>query len=153
MTTKLKIARNHLEHGRLSSALKILKPLSEAGNAEAMFLHSTFSIAKTENDEEFDSRRLTLLKKSADLGFPEAIYELAVCYDTGDLVDQDQEHAAKLFEKACIGGFPHAEFMHGLNLYYGYHGITRDENAGLKLIRRAQEAGVPEAHEFLEKIS
>ncbi|MCU9948864.1 tetratricopeptide repeat protein [Pseudomonas sp. PDM13] len=152
MSEKLKIARDHLEHGRLNSALKILKPLSEAEDAEAMLLYSTFSIAGTENDEEFNSRRLVLLEKSSALGFPEALYELAICYDTGDLVEQDSEYAAKLFEQACNGGFPHAKFAHGLNVYHGSHGISKDKESGLKLILAASETGVPEAREFLEKL-
>jgi TPR repeat protein len=143
-------ARRSIELGDYSGALLQLRPLLDSEVPEALFIFSTFSIAGTETDSEFERRSLKLLRRASELGYPPAIYALGVCYEAGDLISADLNKAATLFEAAARLGYSKAKFRFGLNVFYGTAGTPRDEESGLRLIREAAGEGVEEAHEYLE---
>jgi TPR repeat protein len=131
------------------AAYKLIKPLLAEGNPAALFLYSHFSISRVETEEEFDKRRIEMLRRAAGLGYAPALYALGVCYDTGDLVEGDPSYAATLFKAAAEKGYPKAKFLHGLNLLYASNGMPKDEASGLQWIRNAAHEEVEEAQEYL----
>lgn len=149
----LKHAQELLDSGDCESALKSLQPLLEIGDAEALFLYSTFSVASLESEIEFERRGVQCLQLASQAGFLSALYALGVCYDLGDLIEPDSEKAAILFRKSAEAGYPKAKLNHGLNLYYGSNGIVEDKIQALSLIRQAANEGVESASEFLEQVA
>lgn len=145
-------ATEMIEIGKCEKAYEILKPLLLQKNSEAIFLYSQFSLSKMETEEEFEKRSVALLQIAARAGFPPAIYALAVCYDTGDLQEKDASLASELFLKAAEAGYSKAKLSHGLNLYYGSNGITKNHVLGLKFIRQAVDEKVEDAHKILTEL-
>lgn len=148
----LREARDKLAIGNCRAAYKLLTPLLKEKNPEALFLYSTFSISGTETDADFDERRLRLLEASSSAGYAPAMYELAACFDIGDLVEKDAVKASALYKKAAEAGYAKAKLSHGLNLYYGSNGILKDEVLGLSFIGQAVNENVEGADEVLQQI-
>jgi TPR repeat protein len=144
-------AQAKAELGNFRDAYEVLRPLLDREVPAALFLYSTFSVAGSESEAEFERRSLDLLRRAADLGHPAALYALGACYEVGDLVEADPQRAALLLKAAAEMGHPKATFRHGLNIYYGSNGMLRSEQAALPLIRAAAKEGVPEAEVFLKE--
>ena len=144
-------ARQEMEVGNYSAAFRILWPLVQNDCAEALFLYSTFSVAGSESDADFEQRSLAMLGRAAELGYAPASYALGVCYESGDLVAAaDPERAGKLFESAAATAHPNAMYRHGLNLISGSNGIPRNASMGLRLVQEAAQNGVEDAVEYLK---
>lgn len=151
-TSILRQAEEALNAGDSRKAISLLQPLIEKKNHEALFLYSHLSIFGTETDEEFDERRIRILRSLSEVGYPPALYELGVCYDTADIVERSSVLASELYKKAAEAGYPKAKLSHGLDLYYGSNGITKNETLGLNFIRQAAAEKVEEADEILSGI-
>ncbi|WP_196480462.1 tetratricopeptide repeat protein [Burkholderia multivorans] len=132
-------AEDALNSGDARKTMALLRPLIEKGVPAALFLYSHFCISTSETDLEFDERRIGILHLLSDLGYAPGIYELGVCYETGDLVEVDKNIAAALYKKAAELGYPKAKLSHGLDLYHGSGDIKKSRALGLKFIRLAME--------------
>jgi TPR repeat protein len=130
----------------------MLRPLIEEGHPAALFLFAHFSVSGTETDAEFDARRLGILKRLTDLRYAPAMYELGICYEIGDLVQQDPITAASLYERAAELGSSKAKLSHGLNLFYGSNGIGKNVALGLAFIRQAADENVEGAEARWEEL-
>jgi TPR repeat protein len=98
-------ARHHMTvNGGFRRAARILKPWVQRGHPEALFLRASFSLRGEETTQAFEARRIRMLSQAAELGFPQAMYDWAICLEIGDGVDQDPEAAAKWFEAAARAG-------------------------------------------------
>jgi TPR repeat protein len=148
---QIRDAQAKAERGEFRDAYEVLRPLLEKSVPEALFLYSTFSVAGSESETDFERRSLDLLQRAADLGHPPALYALGACYEGGDLVGTDPQRAAVLLKAAAEAGYPKAKFRHGLNVLYGSNEMPREEESGLALIRAAAQEGVPEAVDFLKE--
>lgn len=147
----IKEALAELDKGFLEKALGLLKPLIDKQNPAALFYASSFSLASEESIKEFEDRRIKQLKLSASYGYPPAIHELAVHYDSGELVSRNKEQAAQLFKQAAEKGHPHAQWIYGLDLLYGSNGIEKDENLGIAYIKRSAHSKFEGALESISK--
>lgn len=145
-------AKKEIDQGDCSLAYKILQPLIEEENPEALYLFSMFSLPNDESIEDFEQRSVKLLTKAAEYEYPPAQYALGVYYDGGDLVKRDKVKAAMLFKAAAINGYPKAQLSYGLDLYYGSNGIQKSVDLGLDYIRKAADNGVEEAVETLDDL-
>ncbi len=98
--------RHHMTvNGGFRRAARILKPWVQRGDPEALFLRSSFSLRGEETTQAFEARRIRMLSKAAELGFPQAMYNWAICLENGDGIDQDLEAAATWFEAASRAGY------------------------------------------------
>jgi TPR repeat protein len=130
-------AREAIDHGDFSKAVAILDALiNKQHNPEAMFLRAQFGIAN-ESEESFNKRRIQLLNEASVLGHVNAIYELSMHLEEGDLIPQDKIKATSLLWQAADAGHPHAMWRIGLMLVYGAQEQQQDINRGLALIERA----------------
>lgn len=145
-------AKACIEEGNYQEASRILDPLVKENNAEAIFLSSSFSKGESETIEEFEKRSFSLIEKSANLGFPEAIYTLGVIYETGDGVKSDIAKASSLFRRAAELGHSRSKLSYGLDLYYGSNGIVQDKVLGKRFIEEASYESVEGASEILADI-
>ena len=95
------------------AAAVIAAPLAEAGDAIWQFVlgaHYKDGMG-VEQDKQ---AALAWFQRSADQGFPEAIFYLGVMYLTGDGVVQDTARGLRLFEESATLGYADAECTLGL---------------------------------------
>ncbi|NLR73996.1 tetratricopeptide repeat protein [Leeia aquatica] len=145
-------AEDLIEAGGCQAAYDLLLPLLAEGRPEAMFLYAQFSISRLETDDEFELRSFKLLQQASERGYAPATYALGVCFEMGDLVEQDIIRASGLYKSASDSGYPKAKLTHGLNLFYGSLGVPKDEAQGLALVKQAIAEGVEGAAEALDLI-
>ncbi|MEQ8098223.1 hypothetical protein ABQY37_21470 [Xanthomonas hortorum] len=145
---RLVAAKKNIEVGDYGVASNDIAPLVIQEDPEAMFLSSTFSASAEESDSDFEARSFKLLLRAAELRFAPAMYALAVCYATGDLVDQSESEAARWYEAAAKAGHQSAKLHYGIALFNGA-GVAIDHPAGLALIREVASMGDPTAAEVL----
>jgi TPR repeat protein len=142
----LKKARELIELGETEEAHSILKPLEKINNPEALFLLSLHLGFVDENNIFHENPKwIDYLKKSAEAGHPEAIYQLGYQYDIGgefpvdsrEQFPKDKKKAAQLFKRAADLGDPHSLWIHGEDLLYGRNGIEEDAHKGIDCIEKA----------------
>ena len=68
------------------------------------------------------------------------------------MVERDVALASALYTQAAEAGYPRAKLSYGLNLFYGSHGMQKDESLGLAMIKQAAAEHVDGAIEALEKV-
>jgi TPR repeat protein len=149
----VKQALDEIDINNCDKAFELLKPLIDKKDAVALFYASGFGVPG-ESLEEFESRGIKQLQKSAEYGYAPAIHELAVHYDAGEPVERDVEKAAQLFKKAAEKDHPHSQWIHGLDLLYGRNGIAKDEKLGVDYINKSAlakfEGALESMFEFYE---
>ena len=84
------------------------------------------------------------LRKAADLGEPNAQYNLGICYYNGQGVKQDFEEAVKWLKKAAGQGVVFAQYNLGV-CYYGGQGVKQDFEEAVKWFRLAADQEFPAA--------
>lgn len=148
VSAAIKDALNEIDKGNCDKAAELLKPFVDKKDKAAIFYSSSFGVSG-EQLKEFEKRRIKQLQQSAALGYAPAIHELAIHYDSGELVQRDIEKAAQLFKQAAEKGHPHSQWIHGLDLIYGRNGISKDEKLGLEYIQKSANAKFEGALETL----
>ena len=83
-------------------------------------------------------------RKAADLGLPEAQFNLGLMYDNGTGVAQDYAEAAKWYRHAAEQGVREAQFSLGVMCDKG-EGVAQDYAAAVEWYRKAADLGLPEA--------
>jgi TPR repeat protein len=80
----------------------------------------------------------------AKQGDADSQYKLAVCYDTGDGIDEDDAEAVKWFTAAAEQG--HAESQYNLAICYEEgEGVPRNDDLAFQWYKKAAELGFPPA--------
>jgi uncharacterized protein len=88
-----------------------------------------------------DARKaVPLLKQAAEAGVPEALYELAVCYEAGEGVRKNPSAAAGLFLQAALLGSAVSAHEIGRCYYYGV-GVMEDKRVARIWLDLAAEIG------------
>jgi FOG: TPR repeat, SEL1 subfamily len=87
---------------------------------------------------------LIWLRKSAELGYDEAEYNLGVAYYQGEIVLQDYKQAAYWFEKSAQQGDVKAQYNLGL-LYEQGNGVPRNYQKALFWYQKSAEQGDADA--------
>lgn len=127
----------------------LLAPLVESGNPEAIYL-SSMSSYPGEDNSEFEARHLRLLAEAAGKGYAPAQFTLGMYHLFGDRVRLDPGLAMSFMAPAAAHGYPPGEYEYGFALLRGM-GVAKDEEEGLRLIRKAAAAGNEVALEFLQE--
>lgn len=78
--------------------------------------------------------------KLAEMNIPDAQYNLGVCYEQGDGIEQDLEKAVFWYKKAAEQGFKKAQHNLGICVYNGY-GTDADHREAARLFRLSAEQG------------
>ncbi|QJP07786.1 tetratricopeptide repeat protein [Pseudomonas multiresinivorans] len=135
----IKEAIKKVDQGDCDRARELLNPLIIKKDAAAIFYAATFGVPG-ESLEHFEKRRIEQLQQSAKYGYAPAMHELAIHYDSGDLVPRNLEKAAQLFRQAAEKGHPHAQWIYGLDLIHGRNGIEKDEKLGIEYVKKSAES-------------
>ncbi len=88
----------------------------------------------------------------AELGDPEAQYNLGVMYDQGASVDRDLGQAARWYRKAAEQGFTDAQINLGMMCYRG-DGVSPDAAEAVRWLQLAADKGDEGAFALLEQIT
>ena len=91
------------------------------------------------------------MTKAADLGNPQAQYDLGAFYQFGRGVPIDKAKAAEWTGKAADGGLPAAQVEYATMLFKG-RGVEKDEEKGAKLFYLAAEKGNPVAQNRVARL-
>ena len=83
-----------------------------------------------------ESKAVSLLRRSSDLGHAEATFNLAVCFALGLGCVSDQETAFDLYESAARQGMSSAQYNVGV-AYRDAHGISRNLTKALEYLGEA----------------
>ena len=92
---------------------------------------------------------ILMYHRSADMGDPEGMYNLGVCYEYGEggLTEDevDEVKAVEWYQKAAEAGYAAAMWDLGYAYRWGEGGLTRDEAKAVEWYRKAAEAGYANA--------
>jgi TPR repeat protein len=98
-----------------------------------------------------DLNAVDYLRRSAELGYPQAQVVVGYFYDTGSVVTQDPGQAADWYKKAAKQDDRLADWLVG-RLYYTGSGVPRDLNAAETWLQRAANQGDPFGQQLLGSI-
>jgi TPR repeat protein/predicted Ser/Thr protein kinase len=136
-STDLRVGLAAYEAKDYPRALRVLGPLAERGDREAMRLYAYCLRAKEPSEP---GAALIWLEKAVDLGDPKASTALGSSYYLGKGVPKDQARAARLFAQGVEGSVPSAFFNLAL-LYQDGHGVEEDRARSCQLYERGAELG------------
>lgn len=127
------------ESGDYATALRILKPLAETGDAKAQFyVGKMYYLGKGAPQDH--AQAIRFYRKAADQGHAKAQNDLGTMYVSGRGVDRDDAQAVTWFRKAADQGNADAQFNLGV-MYLKGQGETRDLAQAGTWFRKAAEQG------------
>jgi hypothetical protein len=124
-----------------ASAYALLKEAMNEGDADATYALATWYLFGKEPYLSLDyAEGARLLQIAADKGIPEAMYDLAVSFEDGLGIKQDEAKAFEYYLRAAIRGDADSVFNVGRCLFYGLG--TREDQAQAQIwLERAEELG------------
>lgn len=134
----LRIVRNHINYGNKNikrrHLKKLLKPLVQENNPEAILLLST--LPTRQSDKKMSYISLKMARKAAHTGFPPAISHLAeIYYDSGNY-----EECYPLYQKAADLEEPHALNVLSAVYKFGIDGFEKNLELSKEYEERAKKS-------------
>lgn len=112
-------------------AIKYYRYSAKQGHA-----HAQYNLACSLQDDGNDGEAIKYLEMAVEQNLPEALCNLAVCYQTASGVSCDPEQAFTLFSTAAKAGSSQAQYNIGLCYEEGI-GVDRDEDLALQHYHQA----------------
>ncbi len=126
---------NHLENA--SQPEKEAPRKEERQNTDSQQIHDKAIALFEEGDFE---KSFPALKKAAELGYPDAQYNLGWCYSHGKGVEQDDTEAIHWYKKAAEGGDSQGQYILGWCYFYGKK-VEEDHEKAAHWYQKAAEQG------------
>jgi TPR repeat protein len=125
----------------LAQVRTMLEDALSRGDARAAYALGTWYIHGREPAVRKNLKEgVRLLRVAAAAGVPDALYDLAVCYQKGAGVAKNELRALALYLKAGLRGEPGALKEVGRCFYHGY-GVARNTKIARVFLDRAAELG------------
>jgi TPR repeat protein len=121
--------------------LQLLRRAHARGDARAAYALATWHLFGVHDVEKDYRRAAELLTQAAEQNIPEALYDLAVCYEKGDGVRKSERRAYRLYVRAALWGDKDSVHEVGRCLFYGI-GTKRDRRLADIWLARAEALGV-----------
>jgi TPR repeat protein len=86
-------------------------------------------------------RAVALLREAANGDVPDALYDLALCYENGEAVARNAAKAVELYLRAALLGETQSVYEVGRCYFYGI-GVERDRRIARVWFDRAKKLGV-----------
>jgi V8-like Glu-specific endopeptidase len=137
--------------GEYATALRLLSPLAEKGDARAQF-DIGFMHAYGWGFQRNPAEAITWYRKAADQGLPIAQHFLGLAYANAEGVRPDDAEAARWFARAAAQGFAQAQYMRGLMALDG-RGVPKDLVQGYAFIVMAGQGGVRSAARLVQALA
>ena len=99
---------------------------------------------RKQNSSIEDSISIGQLILNAKAGDAEAQYNLGICYETGNCIEQDTEQALYWYQKSVGQGFALAKYALS-KMYAEGNGVDKDLAKAIPMMQEAAEAGVTSA--------
>jgi TPR repeat protein len=129
------------EHVNVKLAVDLMTAAADAGHNMASYALATWYLFGKEPYIRVDHiKAVTLLKKAAAAGIPEALYDLGVCYSEGEGVEKDDESAFECYLRAALRGHKVSVDSVGTCYEYGI-GVVEDPRVARIWHERAIELG------------
>nr|WP_315489390.1 tetratricopeptide repeat-containing serine protease family protein [uncultured Rhodoferax sp.] len=141
-------ARDAYKKREYANAVKLLQPLVEGGNADAMVLLGRMHLAG-QGVVKDESAAVDLFKKGADANNAEAIFYLARQIHSGNGLPKDEKQAVALYLKSGQLGNADGQLWYALSIYRGYGGMTPNKAASFEWFLRAAEQGQSSAQNWV----
>lgn len=141
-------ARDAYKKRDFSTAVKLLQPLIDEGNAEAMVLLGRMRLAGQGVNKD-EAVAVELFSKGAEANNPEAIFYLARQIHSGNGLPKDEKQAVALYLKSGQLGNADGQLWYALSIYRGYGGMAADKPASFGWFQRAAEQGNAPAQNWL----
>jgi uncharacterized protein len=132
-----------MERRDYATALRLLRPLSDQGNADAQLRLGVLYFVGQGVPQDF-AEAVRWFQKAADQRNPQAENSLGVMYESGQGVSQDYAAALRWFQKAADQGDHTAQFNLGVMYTIG-RGVLQDYAAAMSWYRKAADQGDAEA--------
>jgi len=129
--------------GDYATALRLLKPLADQGNAAAQNAVGALYLEGWGVEQDYDEARQWFLK-AAEQGHAKAQVNMGNLYDQGFGVPRDYAEAAKWFRMAAEQGYVQGQALLGA-MYAVGEGVPQDFPQAVKWYRMAAEQGDAEA--------
>lgn len=131
-------------------AVQFYRKAAALGDVGAMYKLAVILLNGAMNTPKNEREGVTWLKRAAagaDEQHPEALHELAVVYEKGDIpsVIVDESYARELYVKAAQLGYAPSQFKLGYCYEYGSLTCDIDPRRSIAWYTRAAEQGHPEA--------
>jgi hypothetical protein len=120
----IEAAEAAFQKNRYPAALRLARPLADAGTARAQTLLGLIyhhGLGVTKNDAE----AMKWFRLAAEQGDAEARFHLGVMYDEGQAIPQDHAEAARLYQLSAEQGYAQAQYNLGLAYAKG-EGVAQD---------------------------
>jgi|AntAceMinimDraft_11_1070367.scaffolds.fasta_scaffold52094_1 hypothetical protein len=140
-------ALQNFDDGEASQGHSICERLKP--NSTLAILISALFSKERESESQFQIRHFSDLECAAELGNSLAQFSLAVYYETGDLVEADQNKAEEYYRLSSESKLPLACHIYGIMLYYGTEYTEMRRDKGLELVNYAANQHVDDATIFL----
>ena len=127
-------------------ALKEIRPLAQAGNADAQHLLGLMYYMGRGVPQDY-KQALEWHRKAAQKGKADAQYVVGAMYYTGNAVIQDHKQAVAWFRRAAEQGHPDAQQVLGLMYRYHIGGMPQDNVIAYMLWNLAAAGGSVNAAE------
>jgi len=135
------------ERGDYATALRLLRPLADQGNACAQF-NLGFMYANGQGVPQDYTEAATWYRRSADKFNADAQYNLGFLYDKGLGVPQDYAEAVKWYRRVADRGHADAQNILGI-MHSNGQGVPKDYAEAVKWFRRAADRGYADAQNNL----
>ncbi|MHB1798981.1 MAG: trypsin-like peptidase domain-containing protein [Vulcanimicrobiaceae bacterium] len=130
--------------GDYATAVAILGPLAEQGNARAQF-EIGFMYSNAQGVPQDYAKALHWYHLAAAQGFAEAQYNIGVMYDQGKGVPQDEAEAIEWYSKPAARGLAQAQYNIGLAYLQGRPGIMSDYAKAFNWLSKSAAEGYADA--------
>jgi uncharacterized protein len=131
-------------------AAQLLEEAARLGHAKATYALATWHLFGKEPFVRRDyDEAVRLLRLAAAAGVPDAMYDLAVCYEKGKGVAKDEREAFENYLRAAIRDDAKAIFAVGRCLFWGI-GVAQDQHIARLWLDRADELGTYEPESSVE---
>ena len=143
----LREAQAALDKADYDQAVRILKPLVDGGNAEALYVMGRL-ILEGKGVKKNNTRAAEFFRLAAEKGDVSAMNSWATSLVTGDGVPRNFHEAARWFRKAAEQGHASAQYNLGLR-YANGQGVPQDYKEAVAWYRKAAEQGLAAAQNNL----
>jgi TPR repeat protein len=144
-TQKVEEARRLLSEAppKYSAAYDALLAAANGGSPEAQYALGTWHLHGTYVVRDV-MKAVAYLRMAADQDFPSALFDLAVCYETGVGIEKSDRAAFELYLRAALAGDLQASFEVGRCWRFGV-GIAADERLAEVWFEEYERRGGKEA--------
>ena len=126
--------------GDYETALRILQPLAEQGDANAQF-NLALMYNKGDGVLRDNAEAVKWYRKAADQGYAAAQFNLALMYEKSPGIPRDYAEANRLYRAAADEGLADAQ-NNLCGMYLDGRGVSQDDAEAAKLCRKAADQGL-----------